>query len=113
MWLASADRGENPLPASMRPDRSKVMIEMGGPEGTNLVLHVDPGRPRAWRENANIMTLVNAFLRGNQQVFVVTGDRRSMLTPPQEASKPKHSSLPALSLSVIRHLWHTTARVTQ
>jgi hypothetical protein len=49
MWLASQDgaaaRGESPLPASMRPDRSKVMIEMGGPKGTNLVLHVDPGRP--------------------------------------------------------------------
>jgi hypothetical protein len=49
MWLASqtgaAARGESPLPASMRPDRCKVMIEMGGPEGKSLVLHVDPGRP--------------------------------------------------------------------
>ena len=91
MWLASqtgaAARGESPLPASMRPDHSKVMIEMGGPKGTNLVLHVDPGRPMAWRENANIMKLVNAFLRGNQQVFVVTGDRRTLLSPPQESKQ--------------------------
>ena len=58
----------------MRPDRSKVMIEMGGPKGTNLVLHVDPGRPMAWRENANIMNLVNACLSGGNTVFVVTGD---------------------------------------
>jgi len=80
-------RGEKPLPASMRPDRSKVMIEMGGPEGTNLVLHVDPGRPRAWRENVNVMKLVNAFLDTGNSVFVVTGDRRTMLTPPQEGEQ--------------------------
>ena len=44
MWLASqsgaASRGEKALPASMRPNRCKVMIEMGGATGTSLVLHV-------------------------------------------------------------------------
>ena len=53
MWLASQDgaeaRGEQPLPASMRPDRSKVMIEMGGPKGTNLVLKVPPESPNGQR----------------------------------------------------------------
>ena len=38
----------------------------------------------AWRENANIMKLVNARLSGGNTVFVVTGDRRTMLTPQEE-----------------------------
>jgi hypothetical protein len=51
------------------------------------VLQVNPGRPRAWRENANVMTLVNACLTGGNSVFVVTGDRRTMLSPPQESEQ--------------------------
>lgn len=41
----------------------------------------------AWREKANVMKLVNACLSGGHTVFVVTGDRRTMLTPPQEAEQ--------------------------
>ena len=46
---------------------------MEGPRAKAWCFTSIPAVQGAWRENAKIMTLVNAFRGGNQQVFVVCG----------------------------------------
>ncbi|MEK7435432.1 MAG: hypothetical protein AAB150_00950 [Pseudomonadota bacterium] len=50
VWLQS-QRGGRPLPAEMRPDKSRVVMGVTN-QGDDLVLYVNPDRRDAWRRGA-------------------------------------------------------------
>jgi hypothetical protein len=62
----------------MRPDRSKVVMA-STKDGKSLVLHVDQARPDAYKAPV-FDGLINGMIKGGGRVFVVTGDKRRMIT---------------------------------
>jgi hypothetical protein len=48
VWLMS-QRGDQPMPLHMRPDKSKVVLSELGDHGV-VTAHVEPTRPDAWEE---------------------------------------------------------------
>lgn len=82
VWLMSQQRdqlGECMAP-ELRPDRCKVIFTMGN-DGATLIAHVDPAYPGAWRSDP-AATFIQRFNRASE-VFLVCGDRRSILTKGQ------------------------------
>ena len=72
VWLVS-QRLPSPLAADMRPDRSRVMLNMSL-DGSAVVAHVDPSRPNAYKVGAAGKTL--AMMRaGGQRVIIITGSQ--------------------------------------
>lgn len=70
IWLQSQDR-ENPkqrLPASLRPDRCKVVLSMSTNE-TVVSASVDLGFPAAWRK-PEIYSVIGQFARGGIHIVV-------------------------------------------
>lgn len=55
---------------NLRPDKSKVVIAQS--RETNMVVHVDPGSPDAWRRPA-AKQLINKAIREGFEVFVKVG----------------------------------------
>lgn len=52
LWLMSQKQA-HPMHPQMRPDRSKVIMSVTNPSDSGqqlLTVHVDPGKPNAWRE---------------------------------------------------------------
>ncbi len=66
-WLAGIG------PDSLRPDKSKVIIAQS--RETNMVVHVDPGAPDAWRRPGAKM-LINKAIREGFEVIVKVGPNR-------------------------------------
>lgn len=66
----------------MRPDKSKVVMTVTT-DSKNLVLHVDPSRPDAFRE-AGFERVTKNLLADGRKIFVVRGDQRLMI---EEVSK--------------------------
>jgi hypothetical protein len=62
----------------MRPDKSKVVMASTS-DAKSLVLHVDPARPDAYRTPA-FDRLIDVMIEGGGRVFIVTGDKRTMIT---------------------------------
>jgi hypothetical protein len=88
LWLASQATKEitDRLPISLRPDNSKVMMIMGGADGDDLVLHVDPGYPGIWRKDQQLMSIINRMLSAQKEVLIVCGEKRTLLSPDQETA---------------------------
>jgi hypothetical protein len=62
----------NPLPDELRPDRSKVvMFEPATMPGV-LAMHVDPGRPDAWRQGG-VARIVKEYVGRGGEVRVIVG----------------------------------------
>jgi len=76
VWLQSQARPE-PLPESMRPDRSRVVLDTMT-DGSGLVAHVDPDRPDA-HESGPVGRLLAHALGSGLRVVVATGGRRTLL----------------------------------
>ena len=67
----------------LRPDRCKVIFDTGAVGYDHvLTLHVDPGRPDAWRTPV-ITELMKRWLNDdNARVVILTGDKRRMFMLP-------------------------------
>lgn len=72
-WLM--DEG---FPEDLRPDRAGVVVAFNDDAGS-AVLHVDPDRPDAWRQEPG-SHLIPALLRVYERLFVVCGDERLVIT---------------------------------
>jgi hypothetical protein len=72
VWLVS-QRLPAPLPPELRPDRSRVMLNMSL-DGSAVVAHVDPARPHAHTVGAAGRTLAK-MRAGGQRVVIVIGER--------------------------------------
>jgi hypothetical protein len=72
LWLI-----EETIPASVRPDRSRVVLTATA-DGRRVVAHVDTARPDAYRKGE--MGEVLQKVRQGLDVIVVIGDRREVLT---------------------------------
>lgn len=65
-----------------RPDKSKVVLYTGPlPEGVlQLQVHVDVGRPDAWRKG-NIAIAIQGFIRLGYRVMIICGLKRTIISP--------------------------------
>ncbi len=78
VWLQSQRRphGSQPMSPALRPDRCKVVMDLTT-DGKSLVLHVDPSRPDAWRDEP-VRSLVKRAL-AKSPVYVACGSSRKMI----------------------------------
>jgi hypothetical protein len=72
--------GMEAMPIEMRPERSKVIVDIGSGEFEHVItLHVDRSRPDAWRAPA-YEQLIRRWLNDDAaRVFVVCGTKRRLL----------------------------------
>lgn len=76
LWLQSQRReGVVPLPASLRPDRCKVIMN---PFGDKVVLKVDAHRPDAYRTEP-VQAFLKHLLRGGARILVARGDQHYVM----------------------------------
>jgi hypothetical protein len=81
IWLESQTKVKPPMPAWMRPDKSKVML---APSTTDEVLavHVDPLHRDAWRKDAFTEIFVNFLSTIGQAVCISydSGPNKHLIT---------------------------------
>ena len=72
LWLDNEEMTDN-----LRPDKTKVVLG-GTTDGNHVVAYVDPARPDAYKTGR--MGALLGAISAVSPVFVVCGDKRSMLT---------------------------------
>lgn len=88
LWLLTqqSDKPDDmpEMPPELRPDRCKVIFDTGHEGAENaLFVHVDPGRPDAWKEPP-VMRLIDRWLTDDKaRVVIITGNRRRMFAKKQ------------------------------
>lgn len=75
VWLVSQRRPGGGLAPELRPDRSRVVLNVGL-DGTGIVFHVDPSRPAAHQTGA-AGELLESVIQQGQDVVIVVGDQRT------------------------------------
>lgn len=89
LWLESQSTA-NPLPGSLRPDRSRMMLYFSE-DRKSILGRCDPARPNAWQEVAvsNLLRLLSAkgtkiMFDNGRDYFAMDGPRarRAALSPP-------------------------------
>lgn len=77
VWLQT-QRLDKPIPLELRPDKSHVVIGTTN-GGEEVVLHVTPDRPDAWRRQAFRAGVLDELLRRGISVYVSCGERLQRL----------------------------------
>jgi uncharacterized protein len=73
-WLGAAERSEVQAPLPLRPDKCGVVM-VALPNEPGLSLHVDPGRPLAWREPV-MRAIWEPIVRLGHTVVIAVGRHR-------------------------------------
>lgn len=89
LWLWTqkqnlTDEGFEPLDESMRPDRSKVVLDFTT-DMTTMLAHVDPGYPNAYREGE--MGNFLKFASEKRPVLLRIGNLRRAMGRPEDITK--------------------------
>lgn len=77
VWLASQKR-EGALCADLRPDRSRIVIDLPDRARDVVLFRVDPA-DRARLQNPKIQNLLAIFHKAGLKTIIVSGDRRSII----------------------------------
>lgn len=75
LWLASQRDAPGAMGPDLRPDRCHVVITADGDMGTNMLVHVDPAYPDAWRNGPAAKLISGRAVTGGHAIVAVKNRR--------------------------------------